>query len=114
MGRALARMFHKAGLRDIVTERLPITLPPGIHHQLFGPAMAAAVGPGTREFTRNGADHATHWRQASMILRYMAWRNCHTADPGSAGSPNGQKRLTRTKSDGDCAHVTGKALAWLS
>ena len=49
-----------------------------------------------------------------MILRYMAWRNRHTADPGSAGSPNGQKRLTRTKSDGDCAHFTGKALAWLS
>ena len=34
-----------------------------------------------REFTLNGTDHATHREQASMIRRYIAWRNRHTADP---------------------------------
>jgi len=34
-----------------------------------------------REFTLNGTDHATHSEQASMIRRYIAWRNRHTADP---------------------------------
>ena len=48
-GRALARAFHQAGLRDIVTEPLPITLPPGLHHRLVGPALAAAVEAGTLE-----------------------------------------------------------------
>jgi hypothetical protein len=33
------------------------------------------------EFTLNGTDHATHREQASMIRRYIAWRNHHTADP---------------------------------
>ena len=34
-----------------------------------------------REFTLNGTDHATHREQDSMIRRYIAWRNRHTADP---------------------------------
>jgi transposase len=34
-----------------------------------------------REFTLNGADYATHREQASMIRRYIAWRNRHAADP---------------------------------
>jgi hypothetical protein len=33
-----------------------------------------------REFALNGTDHATHREQNSMI-RYIAWRNRHTADP---------------------------------
>jgi ubiquinone/menaquinone biosynthesis C-methylase UbiE len=49
MGRALARMFHEAGLRDIVAEPLPIVLPPGLHRQLVGPALAAATEAGTLE-----------------------------------------------------------------
>ena len=47
LGRALARTFHQAGLREIRTEALPITLPPGVHRQLVGPALAAAVEAGT-------------------------------------------------------------------
>jgi hypothetical protein len=34
-----------------------------------------------REFTLNGTDHATHREQGSMIRRYIAWRNRHTATP---------------------------------
>ena len=34
-----------------------------------------------REFTLNGTDHASHREQNSMIRRYIAWRNRHTADP---------------------------------
>jgi len=34
-----------------------------------------------REFVPNGTDHATHREQNSMIRRYIAWRNRHTADP---------------------------------
>jgi hypothetical protein len=34
-----------------------------------------------REFTLNGTDHATHREQASMIRRYIACRNRHTANP---------------------------------
>src|SRR6266487_4209508 len=44
MGRALARTFHQAGLRDIVAEPLPIALPPVIHRRLVGPARAAERG----------------------------------------------------------------------
>ena len=33
-----------------------------------------------REFTLNGTDHATHREQASMIRRYIAWRNRHARD----------------------------------
>jgi hypothetical protein len=34
-----------------------------------------------REFALNGTDHATHREQNSMIRRYIARRNRHTADP---------------------------------
>ena len=33
------------------------------------------------EFALNGTDHATHREENSMIRRYIAWRNRHTADP---------------------------------
>jgi hypothetical protein len=33
-----------------------------------------------REFTLNGTDHATHREQASMIRRYIAWRNRNAHD----------------------------------
>ena len=48
----------------IVAEPLPITLPPGVHHQLVGPALAAAVEAGTLE------DHAyQHWLGAAQDAR---------------------------------------------
>jgi transposase len=34
-----------------------------------------------RYFTLDGTDHASHAEQASMIRRYIAWRNRHTTDP---------------------------------
>ncbi|CCG04843.1 IS630 family transposase [Blastococcus saxobsidens] len=34
-----------------------------------------------RYFTLDGTDHQTHHEQASMIRRYIAWRNRHTTDP---------------------------------
>ena len=34
-----------------------------------------------RYFTLDGTDHQTHREQASMIHRYIAWRNRHTTDP---------------------------------
>jgi hypothetical protein len=60
MGRALARAFHRAGLRDIVAEPRPIALPPVIHRQLVGPALAAAVETGTLE-----ARAYRHWLTAA-------------------------------------------------
>jgi transposase len=33
-----------------------------------------------RYFALNGTDHPSHTEQASMIRRYIAWRNRHTAD----------------------------------
>jgi SAM-dependent methyltransferase len=61
MGRALARMFHQAGLRDIVADLLPIALPSGIHRQLVGPALAAAVETGALE-----AYAYRHWLAATQ------------------------------------------------
>jgi ubiquinone/menaquinone biosynthesis C-methylase UbiE len=61
MGRALARMFHQAGLRDVVADPLPIALPPGIHRQLVGPALVAAVEMGTLE-----AHAYQHWLAATQ------------------------------------------------
>lgn len=61
MGRALARMFHRCGLREIVTEPLPIALPPRIHHKLVGPALTAAVDAGTLD-----ADAYRHWLAAAQ------------------------------------------------
>ena len=34
-----------------------------------------------RYFTLDGTDHASHREQASMIRRYIAWRNRHSTDP---------------------------------
>jgi transposase len=34
-----------------------------------------------RYFTLNGTDHDSHREQASMIRRYIAWRNRHATDP---------------------------------
>jgi transposase len=34
-----------------------------------------------RYFALNGTDHADHREQASMIRRYIAWRNRHVTDP---------------------------------
>jgi transposase len=34
-----------------------------------------------RYFTLNGTDHDSHREQASMIRRYIAWRNRHANDP---------------------------------
>jgi len=34
-----------------------------------------------RYFTLNGTDHPSHAAQASMIRRYIAWRNRHVTDP---------------------------------
>jgi transposase len=34
-----------------------------------------------RYFALDGTDHASHTEQASMIRRYIAWRNRHTTDP---------------------------------
>jgi ubiquinone/menaquinone biosynthesis C-methylase UbiE len=61
MGRALARAFHQAGLRDIVAEPRPIALPPAIHRQLVAPALAAAVETGTLE-----AHAYQHWLAAAQ------------------------------------------------
>ena len=33
-----------------------------------------------RYFALDGTDHATHEQQASMILRYIIWRNNHAYD----------------------------------
>jgi hypothetical protein len=35
---------------------------------------------GLRYFTLDGTDHATHQEQASMIRRYIIWRNNHAYD----------------------------------
>jgi hypothetical protein len=43
-----------------------------------------------RYFTLDGTDHASHREQASMIRRYLAWRNRTPATSASAGSSNGQ------------------------
>ena len=34
-----------------------------------------------RYFALNGTDHDSHREQASMIRRYIAWRNRHVTDP---------------------------------
>ena len=34
-----------------------------------------------RYFTLDGTDHPSHAEQASMIRRYIIWRNAHATDP---------------------------------
>jgi hypothetical protein len=36
---------------------------------------------GLRYFALDGTDHGSHAEQASMIRRYIAWRNRHYTDP---------------------------------
>ena len=46
--------------------------------------LAAAVEAlfiALRYFALDGTDHATHREQASMIRRYIAWRNRHVTVP---------------------------------
>jgi len=43
-----------------------------------------------RYFTLDGTDHASHREQASMIRRYLAWRNCHARDQRLDRISNGQ------------------------
>jgi hypothetical protein len=35
------------------------------------------IAPALRYFTLDGTDHASHKEQASMIRRYIIWRNNH-------------------------------------
>jgi transposase len=39
-----------------------------------------------RYFALDGTDHSSHHEQASMIRRYIAWRNSHLTDPSYAKS----------------------------
>jgi transposase len=34
-----------------------------------------------RYFAFDGTDRRSHHEQASIIRRYIAWRNCHATDP---------------------------------
>ena len=43
-----------------------------------------------RYFTLDGTDHASHKEQASMIRRYIIWRNNHAMTNGSAASSTGR------------------------
>ena len=36
---------------------------------------------GVRYFALDGTDHNTHREQASLIRRYIIWRNSHATDP---------------------------------
>jgi transposase len=44
-----------------------------------------------RYFTLDGTDHASHTEQASMIRRYIAWRNRKPTTAGCAKSSTGQR-----------------------
>jgi hypothetical protein len=58
--------------------------------------MPASVLTALRYFALNGTDHATHEEQASMIRRYIAWRNNHPPTTnGSARSSPGEHSLMR-------------------
>jgi len=50
-----------------------------------------------RYFTLDGSDHATHREQASMIRRYIAWRNGHTTDPKLRKVIKRASTITRAK-----------------
>jgi len=50
-----------------------------------------------RYFTLDGSDHATHREQASMIRRYIAWRNRHTTDPKLRKVIKRASTITRAK-----------------
>jgi hypothetical protein len=44
------------------------------------PHVCLAQFTALRYFTLDGTDHASHREQASMIRRYLAWRNRHARD----------------------------------
>jgi hypothetical protein len=44
-------------------------------------ASSSAAATGLRYFALDGTDHDSHRAQASMIRRYIAWRNHHATDP---------------------------------
>lgn len=50
-----------------------------------------------RYFTLDGTDHQTHGEQASMIRRYIAWRNRHTTDPKLRKVIKRASAITRAK-----------------
>jgi transposase len=50
-----------------------------------------------RYFTLNGTDHQSHREQASMIRRYIAWRNGHTTDPKLRKVIKRASTITRAK-----------------
>jgi hypothetical protein len=50
-----------------------------------------------RYFTLDGTDHQTHREQASMIRRYIAWRNRHTTDPKLRKVIKRASTITRAK-----------------
>ena len=52
---------------------------------------------GLRYFTLNGTDHKSHREQASMIRRYIAWRNRHTTDPKLRKVIKRASTITRAK-----------------
>jgi hypothetical protein len=48
----------------------------------FSPHLSAGKDKRVGQWAAaSNADHATHREQNSMIRRYIAWRNRHTADP---------------------------------
>ncbi|MEZ0112264.1 transposase [Catenulispora sp. EB89] len=47
-----------------------------------------------RYFALDGTDHASHKAQASMIRRYILWRNGHVTDPRLRRRRPGERRLT--------------------
>src|SRR3954470_9646104 len=50
-----------------------------------------------RYFTLDGTDHPSHREQASMIRRYIAWRNRHTTDPKLRKVIKRASTITRAK-----------------
>jgi transposase len=50
-----------------------------------------------RYFTLDGTDHKSHREQASMIRRYIAWRNRHTTDPKLRKVIKRASTITRAK-----------------
>jgi hypothetical protein len=49
------------------------------------PSRTEAQFQALRYFTLNGTDHTGHAEQASMVRRYVAWRNRNARDRRSCG-----------------------------
>ena len=71
-GRSLSRLFHSAGLQDIITDPFPIQLPYDAHQKLVGPPLEAAL----REGRIDAATHA-HWSEAGRAAE-DAGHHCDT------------------------------------